>query len=81
MWRVLITSTAFSKAAQESARALQGARTEVVLTSAGRLLKDHELASLMGEVDGIIAGVDRIGPRSLIAGLARLKVIARYGVG
>jgi D-3-phosphoglycerate dehydrogenase len=81
MWCVLITSTTFSKAAPESVRALQGAGIEVVFTSAGRRLEDHELATLVGEVDGIIAGVDRIGPRSLTAGLPRLKVIARYGVG
>ena len=81
MWRVLITSTTLSEAAPESVRALQGAGIEVVFTAAGRRLEDHELASLVGEVDGIIAGVDRIGPRSLAAGLPRLKVIARYGVG
>lgn len=81
MWRVLISSTTLSEAAPESVRALQGAGIEVVFTPAGRRLEDHELASLVGEVDGIIAGVDRIGPRSLTAGLPRLKVISRYGVG
>jgi D-3-phosphoglycerate dehydrogenase len=81
MWRVLITSTTLSKAAPESIRVLQGAGVEVLFTSIGRRLEDHELASLVGEVDGIIAGVDRIGPRSLAAALPRLKVIARYGMG
>lgn len=39
------------------------------------------MAELLGDIDGIIAGVDRIGPRSLARGHPRLKVIARNGSG
>lgn len=42
---------------------------------------DDALAGMLGEVDGIIAGLDHVGLHALGRGHPRLKVIARNGVG
>ncbi len=44
-------------------------------------LGEDELAAMLGEIDGLIAGLDHVGPRALTRGHPRLKVIARNGVG
>jgi len=46
----------------------------------GRPLASAELAGLLKDADGLIAGLDQIDASALAAG-RRLKVIARYGVG
>lgn len=46
----------------------------------GRPLQADELAAEVGDVDGLIAGLDEID-RTVLAAAPRLRVIARYGVG
>ncbi len=80
-WRVLVTSRSFLEAAPDAARRLEEAGVELIRAPGERPLREEELVRLLGEVDGIIAGVDRIGRRALQAGAPRLRVIARTGVG
>ncbi len=80
-WRVLVTSRSFLEAAPDSVRRLEKAGVELIRAPGERPLQEEELVRLVGEVDGIIAGVDRIGRRALQAGVPRLRVIARTGVG
>ncbi|MCS7173800.1 MAG: phosphoglycerate dehydrogenase [Armatimonadetes bacterium] len=80
-WRVLVTSRSFLEAAPEAARRLEEAGVELLRAPADRPLEEEEMAGLLGEVDGIVAGVDRIGRRALQKGAPRLRVIARVGVG
>lgn len=47
----------------------------------GQFLDEAQCLSLMGEIDGWLAGDDRITRAVLQAGLPRLKVIAKWGTG
>ncbi len=64
-WRVLVTSRSFLEAAPEAVRKLEEAGIQLLRCSGDRPLEEEEFADLLGEVDGIIAGVDRIGRRAL----------------
>ncbi|MEW6046679.1 MAG: phosphoglycerate dehydrogenase [Bacillota bacterium] len=81
MWRVLVTPASFGQGDPGPLERLMRAGIEVVRSPVGRPLTDHELAGLLGDIDGIVAGVDHIGREALAAGRPRLKVISRYGVG
>ncbi|MBI2247175.1 MAG: phosphoglycerate dehydrogenase [Armatimonadetes bacterium] len=80
-WKVLITARSFFEGSPEPADLLQGAGVEVIAIPGDRPLTDSELATRVGKIDGIIAGVDRIGPQTFAAAHPRLKVVARNGVG
>jgi len=80
-WRVLITARSFADAGAEPSARLEHAGVELLYPPVASPLTDDMLAEFLGDVDGIIAGVDRIGPLSLARGYPRLKVIARNGVG
>lgn len=53
---------------------------EVVYSAVPRPLNSPELAALIPDCDGLIAGLDEID-RAALASANRLKVISRYGVG
>ncbi|WP_324715815.1 phosphoglycerate dehydrogenase [Carboxydochorda subterranea] len=80
-YRILVTSLSFGREDATPVRMLEDAGCEVIRNPAGRPLSDEELAGLVGEVDGIIAGVDWIGPRTLSRGVPRLRIVSRTGVG
>jgi D-3-phosphoglycerate dehydrogenase len=78
--QVLVTATSFGRADPEMKAYLESQVGEVTYNSYGRPLASVELVPLLHEVDGMIAGLDCIN-RQAIESAARLKVIARYGVG
>jgi D-3-phosphoglycerate dehydrogenase len=78
--RVLVTSTTFGKHDPGLRSALENAVGEVVYNTTGRPLKVVELADLIRDMDGCIAGLDPFDASVMEAG-KRLMVIARYGVG
>lgn len=80
-WRVLITARSVVEVGAEPLARLRQASVEIIQTSGERPLRDAELAELVGAIDGIIAGVDQVGPLTLQGGVPRLKVVARNGVG
>jgi len=53
---------------------------EVIFNSHGRPLTEDELAPLLEECDGFVAGLDFVTARA-IASCKKLKVISRYGAG
>lgn len=78
--RVLVTPTSFGKGDSAVKVALEKAVREVVYNPFNRPLTSAELIPLVKDIDGYIAGLDRIDER-VIEAAPRLKVIARYGVG
>jgi D-3-phosphoglycerate dehydrogenase len=59
---------------------LEQAAGHVVYNTTGRSLRSDELVGMVGDVDGMIAGLDNID-QAVIEAASRLRVIARYGVG
>lgn len=80
-WRVLITARSVVEVGAEPLARLRQAGVEILQTPGERPLRDAELAELVGTIEGIIAGVDQVGPLTLQRGAPRLKVVARNGVG
>lgn len=78
--RVLVTSTTFGRGDAALKPDLEQAVAQVVYNPHARPLAARELIPLVADVDGWIAGLDRIDAE-VIDAAPRLKVIARYGVG
>ena len=78
--RVLVTSTSFGQGDPDLKSTLERTVGGVVYNPFGRPLVSAELAELIADADGFIAGLDQIDAAALKAA-KRLKVIARYGVG
>ncbi|MDR7595076.1 MAG: phosphoglycerate dehydrogenase [Armatimonadota bacterium] len=79
--RVLATPRSFFREGREGLELLEAAGVEVVPSPVDRPLQEDELAGLLGEFDGLVAGIDRVGRRALAAGRPRLRVVARNGIG
>ena len=79
-YRILVTSTSFSKVDPLPMQRLKEHGCEVTENPFKRPLKENELRPLLADVDGVIAGLDEF-TRGALAGSTRLKVISRYGVG
>lgn len=77
---MLVTATSFGLSDPELRSALANQVGEVKYSGAPRPLKSGELAALIPDCDGLIAGLDEID-RAALASANRLKVISRYGVG
>ena len=80
-WRVLVTARSALEAGRAAIQTLEAAGVEVVGAPVDRPLGEGDLAALLGEVDGVLAGVDRFTARVLAAGRPRLRVVARNGAG
>lgn len=78
--KVLVTATNYSAYCAEGARLLESQGCELIENPYGRPLTFDELAARVGDVDGVIAGVDT-WDEAVFALAPRLKVIARFGVG
>jgi len=79
-YRILVTSTSFSKVDPLPMQRLRESGCEVVENPLKRPLRENELRPLLGNVDGVIAGLDEF-TRGALTDSKRLKVISRYGVG
>jgi D-3-phosphoglycerate dehydrogenase len=77
---VLVTPRSFLRAGDEVRAELEDAVGEVRYTDRGRPLTSEELRSELGDVDGMIAGVDQLDAAAFESA-PRLRVVARYGVG
>ncbi len=78
--KILVTATNYSKYCQAGKKILEDAGCEIVENPHGRPYTFEELKEVVGDIDGVVAGVDtwneevfRIAPS--------LKAIARFGVG
>lgn len=77
---VLVTPRSFGRADPSLRRELEDTVREVRYNERGRPLRAGELAAEVGDVDGMIAGLDEISA-AIFAAAPRLRVVARYGVG
>jgi len=81
MFNILITARVFGRYSREPFRILEQADCHIVPNPwPGKKLKEKEILSLVGNVDGIICGEDEITEK-VIAAAPRLKVISKFGVG
>jgi phosphoglycerate dehydrogenase-like enzyme len=78
--RILVSPTSYGKSDPSLCRDLEAVVGEVVYNTTGKPYKAADLDSIISNFDGYIAGLDEIN-RLVIEKAARLKVIARYGVG
>jgi D-3-phosphoglycerate dehydrogenase / 2-oxoglutarate reductase len=77
---VLVTPRSFGVDDPEIRRELEAAVGEVRYSRYGRPLRAEELSGEVGDIDGLIAGLDEID-ETVFAAAPSLRVIARYGVG
>jgi D-3-phosphoglycerate dehydrogenase len=77
---VLVTPRSFGQADPGVRAVLERSVSEVRYNERGRPLDAEELAAEVGDVDGVILGIDRADAAVLDAAAPRLKVLARYGV-
>lgn len=78
--KVLATPRSFGADDPALRAALESTVGQVIYNTTGRALRADELVPLVGDIDGMIAGLDDID-RTVIDAAQHLKVIARYGVG
>jgi len=80
MAKVLITTVPFGEKSRVPIDLLEKANIEYVINPLGRKLKEPELADMVGEFDGLIAGTEIIS-RKVLERASKLKLISRVGVG
>jgi D-3-phosphoglycerate dehydrogenase / 2-oxoglutarate reductase len=78
--RLLVSPTSYGKNDPRLKTELEAMVGEVVYNPAGKPLTSAQVADLLPNIDGYIAGLDEID-RCALQNAKQLKVIARYGVG
>lgn len=79
-YKVLITPRSFEKIKDKVKKIFEEENIEVVINPYGRVLSEEEMGELIGDMDGVIVGVDPI-TSTVLEKANRLKVISKYGVG
>jgi D-3-phosphoglycerate dehydrogenase len=79
-WNVLVTAPRACSEFPRYRDALEAAGCRVTMRKTVERLTEVELLPLVGEVDGIVCGDDRI-TAAVMAAAPRLKVIAKWGTG
>jgi len=78
--KILVTATNYSVLCAEAKALLESNDCEVIENTFGRPMTFEELKDRVGDIDGVVAGVDTWN--DAVFDLApKLKVIARFGVG
>ena len=78
--KILVTVTNYSKYCQPGKQLLESAGCEIIENMKGRPFTREELLEVVGEIDGVVAGVDTWN-EEIFAHAPKLKAIARFGVG
>jgi D-3-phosphoglycerate dehydrogenase len=79
-WRVLVSAPYAMPVIAEYRKRLEAAGCEMVVAPVNERLEEPELLPLVGDIDGLICGDDRVTER-VLAAAPRLKVIAKWGTG
>jgi len=79
-WRVLVSAPYFIPVVEEYQKRLSEEGVELIPAEVNERLSEEELLAVIGDIDGIICGDDRITKRVLDAA-PRLKVISKWGTG
>jgi len=80
MWRVLVSAPYFIPVIAEYRQRLAKEDVELIPAKVKERLSETELLDVIGDIDGMICGDDRITKRVLDAA-PRLKVISKWGTG
>jgi D-3-phosphoglycerate dehydrogenase len=80
MWRVLVSAPYFLPVIEKYQKRLSEEHVELIPADVNERLSEEELLAVIGDIDGIICGDDRITERVLDAA-PRLKVISKWGTG
>ena len=78
--KVLVTPTSYASQDESLKTDLEKEVAEVVYNTTGKPLSSIQLQDLLGDVDGMVAGLDEID-KAAIDAAPELKVISRYGIG
>ena len=78
--KVLVTPTSYASQDESLKSDLEREVDQVLYNKTGKPLSSKQLQDLLGDVDGMIAGLDELD-KAAIGSAPELKVIARYGVG
>ncbi len=81
MKRVLISALRMAHDLEKYRDTLERDNLELVCVTDGQFLKEERLLNLIPDFDGVIAGDDEFTERVLKAGVPRLSVISKWGVG
>jgi len=81
MKHVLVTSLIMQRDLERFYTQLEDAGIEAMPYSVNQFLTEEDLLPIIGQYDGVIAGDDQFTERVLMAGLPKLKVISKWGVG
>jgi D-3-phosphoglycerate dehydrogenase len=79
-WKVLVSAPYFLPVMETYRQRLAQEGVELIPAEVNERLSEEELLAVMGDIDGIICGDDRITERVLEAA-PRLKVISKWGTG
>ena len=78
--KVLVTPTSYASQDESLRSDLEREVAEVLYNTTGKPLSSTQLQDILGDVDGMIAGLDELDEAAIYSA-PDLKVIARYGVG
>lgn len=78
--KILVTATNYSQLCAEAKKLFEDNGCEVIENTFGRPMTFDELKVRVGDIDGVIAGVDTWND-DVFAIAPKLKVISRFGVG
>ena len=79
--KILVTSNSLAKSINaEAMNRLRAFSDDIILNGKGRPLTEDELLEVIEDVDGFIAGTDKVTAK-VIEKAKKLKVISRYGAG
>ncbi len=81
MKRVLVSNLIMTRDIDRFRPELEAAGVEAVKADVRQFLTEAELLPIIADFDGVLAGDDQFTERVLRAGLPRLKVISKWGVG
>jgi D-3-phosphoglycerate dehydrogenase / 2-oxoglutarate reductase len=79
--KVLVTNLIMQRDAHMFVNELMAAGVSLDMYPVKQFLTEEELLPILGGYDGMIAGDDRLTARVLEAGLPRMRVISKWGVG
>lgn len=81
MWNVFVADSGLERKAPHALQVLLAAGCHVRLNPLGHALSDRELSRFVKGMDGVLIDLDAAGPEMFAAGLPRLRVLSRLGVG
>ena len=77
---ILISTSSFGRSGRQPLDLLEQSGCTVSLNPHGRTLTPEEARALLADVDGVIAGTEKL-TRDVLAAAPRLKVVSRCGTG